>query len=263
MRWVSKIMTNTMLVPTRNGWGLSASTLKIIACIFMVIDHIGVILLPDLMILRAIGRLSYPIFAYFIAEGCRYTRNKVKRFFLVFGLAVICEVVAFIVTGEPDGGILMNFCLAILLIYEVQAFKRAWAGKRWGMVVLWLGLTLSSVAAVYGFIKFVLYVDYGFWGVLIPVWTVLPDYKEGEAPALLKRLSNRWVRFAFFSGGLLLLCASRGLFENIQSYSLLSLPLLALYNGRPGRRGLKYGFYIFYPAHLAVLWGIAMILKLV
>ena len=58
-------------VPAREGRGLSASTLKIIACIFMVIDHIGVILLPDVELLRVIGRLSYPIFAYFLAEGCR------------------------------------------------------------------------------------------------------------------------------------------------------------------------------------------------
>jgi hypothetical protein len=255
-------MTNTTIVSARNGWGLSASTLKIIACIFMVIDHMGVILFPEVEILRVIGRLSYPIFAYFIAEGCRYTRNKTKRFFLVFGLAVICEGVAFIMTGEPDGGILVNFCFAILLIYEVQAFKKAWAGKRWGMMGLWLVLGLASVAAVYGFIRKVLYVDYDFWGILIPVWASLPDYKEGEAPACFAKLSNRWVEFAFFSAGLLILCISRGMFKHIQIYSLLALPILALYNGQPGRKGFKYGFYIFYPAHLVVLWVIAAILKL-
>ena len=103
--------------------------------------------------------------------------------------------------------------------------------------------------------------DYGFWGVLIPVWASLPDYKEGEAPAFFAKLSGRWVKFACFTAGLLLLCISRGLFENIQSFSLLALPLLALYNGQPGCKGLKYGFYIFYPAHLVVLWVIAAILE--
>ena len=254
-------MTSTTTVPARNGWGLSASTLKIIACILMVIDHIGVILLPHLLILRVIGRLSYPIFAYLLAEGCRYTRNKKKRFLLVFGLAMICELATVVVMGAPEGGILVNFSLAILLIYEVQAIKKALArGKTLQAGLLFLLLALS-VAGVYAFVERVLYVDYGFWGVLIPVWASIPDYKEGEAPACFKRISNRWVKFAFFSGGLLLLCISRGLFENIQSYSLLALPLLALYNGQPGRKGLKYGFYIFYPAHLVVLWGIAAILS--
>ena len=163
-------------VPARNGRGLSASTLKIIGCIFMVIDHIGVILLPDLLILRIIGRLSYPLFAYFIAEGCRYTRNKLKRFLLVLSMAVLCESVYWIMMGEPDGGILVNFCLSILLVYQVQAFKKSLAQKEFLNAALVLILFAASVAGVYGFVEHVLYVDYGFWGVLIPVGAILPDY---------------------------------------------------------------------------------------
>jgi hypothetical protein len=243
------------------SWGLSASTLKLLGCVFMLIDHVGLILLPDLLILRVIGRLAYPIFAYFIAEGCRYTRNKLKRFLLVLGLAVLCEGVYFFMMGEPEGGILLNFCFAILLIYQVQAFKKAWAKKQWWGMALWLTLGLASVVGVYCFVRYVLYVDYGFWGVLIPAWAALPDYKEGEAPKWMEKLSNRWIKLAFFSIGLLLLCASRGLLTNLQSFCLLTLPLLALYNGEPGRKGLKYGFYIFYPVHLAVLWVIAALLE--
>ena len=89
----------------------------------------------------------------------------------------------------------------------------------------------------------------------------MPDYKEGEAPEFFKHLGGLWWKLLFFSTGLLILCISRGLFENIQSLSLFALPLLALYNGTPGRKGLKYGFYIFYPAHLVVLWVIAAILE--
>jgi hypothetical protein len=55
---------------------LSGSTIKIIACILMAIDHIGYHLFPNLIILRIIGRLSMPLFAFFIAEGCYYTKNK-------------------------------------------------------------------------------------------------------------------------------------------------------------------------------------------
>lgn len=257
------LLTQPSQVPAREGRGLSASTLKIIGCIFMVIDHVGVILFPDLEILRIIGRLSYPFFAYFIAEGCRYTRNKLKRFLLVLGLAVLCESVYYVMMGELDGGILVNFCLSILLIYQVQAFKKALAQKEFGKAALFLLLFFASVAGVYGFVECVLFVDYGFWGILIPVWAALPDYKEGEAPACFKALSNRPVKLLFFTVGLLCLCISRGLFENIQSYSLLALPILALYNGRPGRKGFKYGFYLFYPAHLVVLWGIALLFRLV
>ncbi len=254
-------MDNTLPTLSPKRRGLSASTLKILACVFMVIDHVGAILLPEWRIMRVIGRLSYPIFAYFIAEGCRYTRNKLKRFLLVLGLAVLCETVAYIASGEPDGGILVNFCMSILLIYQVQACKKALAHRKWGVAVLWFLAFAASVAGVYAITSYVLYVDYGYWGVFIPVWASLPDYKEGEAPTFLRHFSGRGWKLLAFSVGLLLLCASRNYFLNIQSFSLLAIPLLMCYNGTPGRKGLKYGFYIFYPVHLAVIWSIAAILE--
>jgi len=42
----------------------------------MTVDHLGFILFPSLIILRIIGRIAFPIFAYMIAEGCRYTKNE-------------------------------------------------------------------------------------------------------------------------------------------------------------------------------------------
>ena len=56
----------------KNGF-LSASSLKIMACVFMFIDHVGLEIFTQINILRVIGRLAYPIFAFFIAEGCKYT----------------------------------------------------------------------------------------------------------------------------------------------------------------------------------------------
>ena len=56
--------------------GLDATVLKLIGVVTMTIDHIGYILFPKLALLRIIGRLAYPIFAYLIAEGCTYSRHK-------------------------------------------------------------------------------------------------------------------------------------------------------------------------------------------
>ena len=247
-------------VPTQKRWGLSASTLKIIACIAMVIDHVGAYIFTDLEILRIIGRISFPIFAYFIAEGCRYTRHKLKRFLLVFGLGLLCEGVYYLYTGTLDGGILVTFSFSILLIYQVQAIKKALAQKRWATAILWTLLLSASLVGIYGFIAYVLYISYGFWGVLIPVLTALPDYKEGEAPKIFRHISALPWKLAFCTLGVLLLCVSRGLTTNIQSWCLLSLPLLALYNGKPGVKGMKYGFYVFYPLHLVVIFLLEMIL---
>ena len=57
---------------------LSGNMLKILGAVFMLIDHIGVVFFPEVKILRILGRISFPIFAFMIAEGCRYTRNKLR-----------------------------------------------------------------------------------------------------------------------------------------------------------------------------------------
>ena len=49
-------------------------------------------------------------------------------------------------------------------------------------------------------------------------------------------------------------------FEYPRLLALLALPLLMLYSGRRGKWNMKYFFYIFYPAHLAILQGIAWLL---
>ena len=248
-------------VPAAKRWGLSASTLKIIACVTMLIDHVGAYILTDMEVLRIIGRLAFPIFAYFIAEGCRYTRHKLKRFLLVFGLGMICEAVYLIYSGEVDGGILMTFSFSIILIYEMQACKRALAERKWIHAALWMVGFAASLLAVYGFNEYILYVSYGFWGVLIPVFTALPDYKAGETPACFRAVSNLPVKLICCAMGMFLLCLSRGLTTNIQTYCLLALIPLALYNGAPGVKRLKYGFYLFYPLHLVVIFLVEMLLR--
>ena len=66
---------------------LNGNVLKIIAAILMVIDHIGFTFFPSVMILRYIGRLAMPVFAFMIAEGCRYTKDKL-RYFLTIAVLV-------------------------------------------------------------------------------------------------------------------------------------------------------------------------------
>ena len=75
----------------------------------MLIDHVGVALLPQLEILRVIGRLSFPIFAYMIAEGCRYTKNRVRYFGTLAGFAIVCQTANYIATGSLYQCILITF----------------------------------------------------------------------------------------------------------------------------------------------------------
>lgn len=65
---------------------LNGNHLKLIAAFTMLLDHAGILLFPRVTLFRILGRLAYPIYAYMIAEGCRYTRNKLRYFLMVFGL---------------------------------------------------------------------------------------------------------------------------------------------------------------------------------
>ena len=65
--------------------GLNGNQLKILAMLFMTVDHVGAFLMPQYEILRYIGRLAMPIFAFMIAEGCTHTHNRLRYFLTLLG----------------------------------------------------------------------------------------------------------------------------------------------------------------------------------
>lgn len=67
---------------------LSGNALKIIACVSMLVDHIGMILFPDVVALRIVGCLAMPLFAFTFAEGCYYSHKRSARFALILILGV-------------------------------------------------------------------------------------------------------------------------------------------------------------------------------
>ena len=104
---------------------LSGNSIKIIAVISMLIDHVGVMLFPNVFLLRAIGRLAMPLFAFAISEGCRYTKNKLRHFLTIFALGVVCQIVYFVFNpNDIYFSILFTFSFAILIIYSFQYMKK-------------------------------------------------------------------------------------------------------------------------------------------
>ena len=102
---------------------LSGNALKIIAALTMLIDHIGYMLFPRVIILRIIGRLAFPIFAFMIAEGCKHTRNKLRYILTVGIFAAAVQIVYGVVMRSWKMSVLVTFTLAILLVYLFQFFK--------------------------------------------------------------------------------------------------------------------------------------------
>ena len=113
--------------------GLDATALKLIGVVTMTIDHIGYILFPNLAVLRIIGRLAYPIFAYLIAEGCTYSRHKVKYFLSVLGTGLLCSVASYGAEHTLYQSIMVTFTCSIGLIFLLeraitQRNHALWAG---------------------------------------------------------------------------------------------------------------------------------------
>ncbi|MDE5858902.1 MAG: conjugal transfer protein TraX, partial [Oscillospiraceae bacterium] len=91
-------MTSNELATTENH-GLSANTLKYIAIVAMLIDHIAWCFVDTYsfwgQIMHIIGRITAPIMCYFIAEGYHYTRD-VKKYLLRLGVFAIISWFPFI-----------------------------------------------------------------------------------------------------------------------------------------------------------------------
>ncbi len=219
-------------------FGLSNNALKIIAMASMLIDHAGLILFPQHQIFRIIGRIAFPIFAYMIAEGCFYTRKRKKYLLMIAGLGIICQLVSTIATGSLYQNILITFTLAIITIFAIDNFLK----KKNIPSFLLMALTVTGVIFV-SYVAPIIFeshgfkVDYGIWGVLLPVFVYFSPTKTLKI---------------FFTT--LILAIRIFLVSKLQLFALLAVPFLMLYNGKRGKLNTKYVFYIFYPAHLTILY---------
>lgn len=216
---------------------LNGNSLKIIAMITMFIDHFGILICPDITLFRIIGRISFPIYAYLISEGCKYTKNRKRYFFQVFVLGLICSIVFIFVERYIYFCILITFSISILMIYLVDYVKKSFK-SRWILLIL-------ALLGLFFLCKYI-EIDYGFFGALVPVITYLIDKKS--------------IKFMLFSLSLIALILA--IDNSTQIYCLLSLPFILLYNGERGKLNLKRFFYLFYPCHFVVIYALNMILSL-
>ena len=223
---------------------LSNNQLKILALIFMTADHVAKGLAINSVFLLVLGRFAYPIFAYMIAEGCRYTKNRTKHLLLLSSLALVCQVVFSVFMHSLEMCILVTFSLSVILIYAYDnMIKKRKAFDISVFVILMLlvlFLTFVMPKLIKGFS-----VDYGFLGVIIPLALFMTD--------------NRWIKLSVLA--VLLVLMALLMSAQYQMFSLISIIFLLLYNGKRGKLNLKYLFYIYYPAHLVAIYLIGILIR--
>ena len=214
---------------------LDGTSLKLIAMISMVFDHVGDMFFPGALWMRMIGRLAMPLFSFCIAEGYAHTKNK-QRYLLRMGVFALVSEIPFDLAFEGRVGlghqnIMLSFFLAILALMLFDRIRGE--GKEHAVGKTLLGILCVCAVAV---LALVLRADYTLFAVL--------------AVFLFYVLRNRHPLLRCGVGvGFLALTRTVGYYR---ATGLSLIPLL-LYNGKRGR-GLKWLFYAFYPGHLLLLY---------
>ncbi len=231
------------------NFSVSSFSLHMAAAAFMLADHLGKILLPDVGFLPCIGRLSFPIFAFCMAEGYAHTKNLPRYLLRIFLFALLSELpfdFSFFQTPffPPHQNVLFNFVVSLAAHCTADPALCA-SGKRM--------IGFLSLSAVCTLSASLLCTDYGAAGVM----TVLLFHFTARCGTRAKRLVYELLGMLLIH---LTLLPSQPIMIfllpiPIQSLAVLSLPLIWLYDGRKGcsKKWMRYAFYLFYPVHLLIL----------
>lgn len=264
-------------------------SLKVIACLTMLIDHYGVShaftfdLLDTLFLspipvnlLRLIGRISFPLFAFLIANGFSHTKNQ-SRYALRLLILAVCSEIPFnlFLAGEVIHFGTANVVFTLLIGYLCLWFRSMLREHaRYPTLLCVAVVTIGCICALclgsdYSFIGVLAVYVFGVFDVktakgkvcLVVSLAFLMSYRTA-APYLAEGI-NAWL-----GGEIRTLPVIGGLFFGdmwplfVRLFSLVSLLPIFFYKGEKGkiferkgwRRFLTAAFYGFYPVHMLVLY---------
>lgn len=224
---------------------LDTNFIKLIAILSMTVDHVGSAFFPEYPAFRWIGRIAFPLFCYCMTVGMLYTHD-IKKYALRLGAFALISQPFWILAFHADDivGNLLNlniFFTLLVSLLSVWGFKE----KKWWLFAA--GLILLNVInfdyAMTGLILMLIFYlcrNKPWLGAVIYAISYLPALWGGslEDPLALK-IGDWAIGFEIFA--------------------LLALPFIYAHT-RFNPRISKWFFYIYYPAHLLVIFLIKMIL---
>ena len=214
----------------------------------MTIDHIGVVFgTPFYNLLRAVGRLSFPIFAFLLTEGYVHTKSFSKYFLRLLVLALISEVIYdYVFFGSfiyiDANNIFFTLALGLLTLFLLDKSKgliKRYFKDKVDLVII-LPITYLLIVVIMGLMGEFLSFSYGMLGILVISFFYL--FKDNFALVVISVSLSTLI-----------------LGEGMQYFSLLSLILIYFYNKKLGKK-CKVFFYLYYPLHILVLGVIRMLI---
>ena len=230
--------------------GLSASALRVLAMLTMLLDHMWATVIPGNFWMTCVGRLAFPIFAFQIAEGFFHTSDRRRYMKRLLITALIAEIPFDLVQGSTvlypfHQNTIFTLILGLWAVQIIDAARAERSARSWlqcsGKL---LGIWLLALVGM---------VDYGWKGVATVVMFYLCRNFRGArlcqlaAMVVLHSLLMEGQVFPLFGGAYSL---------PVQSIAILALIPIWLYNGNRGFGGkpFQYAAYVFYPLHLLVLY---------
>lgn len=199
--------------------------LQIIAMLSMFIDHIGIVFFQNDDIMRSIGRIAFPIYAFMIVNGMKHTRNITNYMARIGLIGMIAQIPYHYVFKSGQINVLFTFFLSMIVLLVINRFKTKI--KPTFFILLASVVILEVFPFEYGSYALILILIYAFMsGINIIISHVIIN-----------------VIFYYFFGW-------------IQSFSLLGsiIILLAMKSKQLQKRIVpKWVWQSFYPAHLAAL----------
>lgn len=255
--------------------GISQEGLKLIACVTMLLDHIGAAVVYQLylnacmvdgidmlgaamptaamtlsnlyLVLRIVGRVAFPIYCFLLAEGSFYTRRPWKYGLRLAIGAVLSELpFDLALAGAPTWSMQSVMLTLLMGFFMLEVMKRC------------PNLVLKLIAAIpFALLAEWMCTDYGGMGVaLIAVFGICRELPHGK---ILRLLGVAAVLYLMPSASVQI---TRYFRLSIEMFALLALIPIHFYSGRKATasKAVQWGFYLFYPVHLAVLYLIVTLL---
>lgn len=219
--------------------------IKYLAVLSMILDHMASVLFaPDAIgyiFLKLIGRIAAPAMCFALAEGFIHTSNRKKYFLRLIIFAVISQIpYSYYMSGTlwfPSGNMLFTLACSFLLLEIVEYHKRL------GILSIPIAICILYIAT---------FTD---WFVFGPLFTLSFYLNKGNKD--LQALCHACISFLSL-GYSAYVCMQQGLSWYSQVWQIgviLFVPIIYLYNGKPGNKSTfnKWFFYLFYPLHLLVI----------
>ena len=226
--------------PSYPARGLTAFPLKVLAIVGMTCNHACYIFwnqMPDWLFcaLFGFGGLTFPIMAFLLVEGYKHTSNVFRYGRRLLAFALVAEIPYWLFLSHQLNVLFTLFvCLTLLYAHDHMESRPLF----WCVFVL---ITLATSICD--------------WGVLAPIMVLtLHVVKERRRSvtysALMPICASGLPSLATFAATATLRNLAFALYPLVGCTA--TIPLLCAYNGKRGK-SMKWFFYAYYPAHIAVL----------